>query len=212
MGPLYAETNTFYEQSTRSLLKMALEQMWQSELHLRLYEPEKALPFEHKALEYLKSAQQRARTFVKKTSFDPPPIKEKEKRMTGELNKVNENRSIERRYQAQQLEKLVAEVMGYLDSTTQPLSPLQRQNVLLLGNYLSDKVINSSLSNWSVLSHLQKLVSGKTLSSQEKRQLQTKLYSLVGSSLPDPNSSANRSYTSEQKLEKAFWKNMSNGK
>ena len=31
-----AETNTFYEQSTRSLLKMSLEQMWQSELHLRL--------------------------------------------------------------------------------------------------------------------------------------------------------------------------------
>ena len=45
-----AEVNTFHEQSTRSLLKMALEQMWQSELHLRLYEPEKALPFEHKAL------------------------------------------------------------------------------------------------------------------------------------------------------------------
>jgi hypothetical protein len=72
-----AETNTFYEQSTRSLLKMALEQMWQSELHLRLYEPEKALPFEHKALEYLKSAQHKARTFVKKSGYDPPPIKEK---------------------------------------------------------------------------------------------------------------------------------------
>lgn len=207
-----AETNTFYEQSTRSLLKMALEQMWQSELHLRLYEPEKALPFEHKALEYLKSAQQRARTFVKKTSFDPPPIKEKEKRMTGELKKVNENRSIERRFEEQQLEKLVAAVMGYLDNTTQSLSPLQRQNVLLLGNYLSDKVINSGLPNWSVLSHLQKLVSGKTLSSQEKRQLQTKLYSLVGTSLPDPNSTENRSYTSDQKLEKAFWRNMNNGK
>jgi hypothetical protein len=72
-----AETNTFYEQSTRSLLKMALEQMWQSELHLRMYEPEKALPFEHKALEYLKSAQHKARTFVKKSGYDPPPIKEK---------------------------------------------------------------------------------------------------------------------------------------
>uniref|UniRef100_UPI003F6E7EDD hypothetical protein n=1 Tax=Dyadobacter sp. TaxID=1914288 RepID=UPI003F6E7EDD len=79
-----AETNTFYEQSTRSLLKSALEQMWQSELHLRMYEPEKALPFEHKALEYLKSAQQKARTYAKKSGYDPPPIKEKEKRLTGE--------------------------------------------------------------------------------------------------------------------------------
>jgi hypothetical protein len=42
------EANTFYEQSTRSLLKSSLEQMWQSELHLRMYEPEKALPYEKK--------------------------------------------------------------------------------------------------------------------------------------------------------------------
>jgi DNA repair ATPase RecN len=84
-----AETNTFYEQSTRSLLKMALEQMWQSELHLRTYEPEKALPFEHKALEYLKTAQQKARTYVKKSGYDPPPIKEQEKRLTGELKDLS---------------------------------------------------------------------------------------------------------------------------
>ena len=80
-----ADINTFHEQSTKSLLKMALEQMWQSELHLRMYEPEKAIPFETKALEYLKQAQHKARAFVKKSSYDPPPIKEKEKRLTGEL-------------------------------------------------------------------------------------------------------------------------------
>ena len=80
-----AETNTFHEQSTRALLKMALENMWQSELHLRLYEPEKALPFEQEALKYLKESQQKARSYVKKTGFDPPQTNQKETRLTGEF-------------------------------------------------------------------------------------------------------------------------------
>ena len=126
------EANTYYEQSTRSLLKMALEQMWQSELHLRMYEPEKAMPFEKKALEYLKSAQQKARTFVKKTSFDPPPIKEKEKRMMGELTKFNAQFKYEKNYTQQQIESLIAKVIGIVEAKTEgkKLGGLQKQKVL----------------------------------------------------------------------------------
>ncbi|RYU93330.1 DUF4175 family protein [Emticicia agri] len=202
------EVNTFYEQSTRSLLKMALEQMWQSELHLRLYEPEKALPFEKKALEFLKSAQQKARTFVKKTSFDPPPIKEKEKRLTGELKKFNEAFSYEKSFSQQQTERLVAEVLGIIDSKAeaQKLNGQQKQKVLVLGNYLSTKVMNSRLANWSVLSLLQKLINDKDLSIDEKADLKTKLYQLTGTN--QPQGLMNKSYVGEKKLEKAFWKNI----
>lgn len=202
------EANTFYEQSTRSLLKMALEQMWQSELHLRLYEPEKALPFEKKALEFLKSAQQKARVFVKKTSFDPPPIKEKEKRLTGELKKFNEAFSYEKNFSQQQIERLVAEVMGIIDTKAeeQKLNGQQKQKVLALGSYLSTRVMNSKLSNWSVLSLLQKLINDKDLSIDEKADLKTRLYQLTGTN--QPKGLMNKSYLGEKKLEKAFWKNI----
>ncbi|RDB04693.1 DUF4175 family protein [Runella aurantiaca] len=203
------EANTFYEQSTRSLLKMALEQMWQSELHLRLYEPEKAIPFEKKALEYLKSAQHRARTFVKKTSYDPPPIKESEKRLTGELKNYNEAYRSEKNYSQQQVERLVSEVLGIVEaSENQKLKGVQKQKVLELGNLLTSKVMNSRLSNWSILSSLQKLANDKPLTETEKKNLETKLYQLIGSSLPARENTAPSSYASDKKLEKAFWKSL----
>lgn len=203
------EANTFYEQSTRALLKMALEQMWQSELHLRLYEPEKAIPFEKKALEYLKSAQHRARTFVKKTSYDPPPIKESEKRLTGELKNYNEAYRSEKNYSQQQVERLVSEVLGMVEeSENQKLKGGQKQKVLELGNLLTSKVMNSQLSNWSILSSLQKLANDKPLTETEKKNLETKLYQLIGGSLPARENAAPSSYASDKKLEKAFWKSL----
>jgi hypothetical protein len=203
------EANTYYEQSTRSLLKMALEQMWQSELHLRMYEPEKAIPFEKKALEYLKSAQQKARTFVKKTSFDPPPIKEKEKRMTGELTKFNAQFKYEKIYTQQQIENLIADVMGIIETKVEgkKLSGLQKQKVLELSSALGNKVVNSSLSNWSILSDLQTIINDKELSEKAQLSLKTKLYHLINKTLPNNNTPKNASYLSDKKLEKAFWKN-----
>lgn len=196
------EMNTFYEQSTRSLLKMALEQMWQSELHLRLFEPEKALPFEHKALEYLKSAQQKARTFVKKSSQDPPPIKEKETRLTGELKNVNAAFKQERVYTQQQTEQLVGEVLGYLEED-QTLKSVQKLKVQQLSTALANQGTRSGLPSWSVLRTLQKMASGKTLSGEEREQLKTKLYRLAGASQRNGST-----YTSERKLEQAFWRHL----
>ena len=197
-----AETNTFYEQSTRSLLKMALEQMWQSELHLRLYEPEKALPFEQKALEYLKLSQQKARSYVKKTGFDPPPIKEKELRLTGELKNVPPTFSQERTVDQPRIRPLVADVLGYLDLPT--LTQRQRLTVQQLGNLLANRTLNSGLQSWSVLTSLQKLAGSRLLSTVEKAQLKTELYALTGS---QPERTG-RSYAGDRTLERAFWKRL----
>ncbi|WP_080239496.1 hypothetical protein [Spirosoma rigui] len=196
-----AETNTFHEQSTRSLLKMALEQMWQSELHLRMYEPEKALPYEQKALDYLKLSQQKARSYVKKTGFDPPPIKEKELRLTGELKDVPPTFSQNRTIDPQRIAPLVADVVGFLDLPT--LTQPQRQTVQLLGNALANRAINNGLQSWSVLASLQKLAGGRALSAPEKSQLKTKLYGLT-----NPSERTGRSYTSDKTLERAFWQQL----
>ncbi|GAB3786200.1 hypothetical protein GCM10028818_49190 [Spirosoma horti] len=196
-----AETNTFHEQSTRSLLKMALENMWQSELHLRLYEPEKALPFEQEALKYLKMSQQKARSYVKKTGFDPPQTKEKETRLTGEMKNVTTAFNQERTYSQQRIELLVAEALGYLDIPK--LNAQQRQAVQQLGNALANGVVNSGLQNWSMLTSLQKLAGGKSLTSAEKTQLKTKLYSLTGAS-----ERTGPSYASDRALQQAFWRHI----
>ncbi len=196
-----AETNTFHEQSTRALLKMALEQMWQSELHLRLYEPEKALPFEYKALEYLKLSQQKARSYVKKTGFDPPPIHQKETRLSGELTKINTAITEQRGFDKARIGPIVAEVIGYLDLSQ--LTNQQRFTVQQLGNALADQVLNSGLANWSVLSSLQKMAGGKSLLASEKAQLKTRLAALI-----DALEQTRRTYTSDRNLERAFWQHL----
>lgn len=196
-----AETNTFHEQSTRALLKMALENMWQSELHLRLYEPEKALPFEQEALKYLKQSQQKARSYVKKTGFDPPQTKEKETRLTGEFKNVTDQFSQERTYSQERLAMLVSRVLGYLELPR--LTAQQKQETLQLGNVLANRVMNSGLANWSVLGGLQKLASGKAISPAEKTGLKTKLYALT-----NPSERTGPSYVSDRTLEKAFWRHL----
>ena len=201
-----AETNTFYEQSTRSLLKMALEQMWQSELHLRMYEPEKAIPFENKALEYLKSAQHKARTFVKKSGYDPPPIKEKEKRLSGELKDINNSLKSEKIFDHTRTEQLAAMVLGYLEYDK--LNNTQQTQLQQAGSVLSERLMNSGplnggLQNWPVIGSLQKLVSRKALSVKEKQQLKTELYKRSDLTLQNK-----QGYSSDKKLEETFWKKL----
>lgn len=78
------EEATFFTQSIRAKLKAALTVMWDAELHLRLFDPEKSLPYQYRALKLLKEISNDSRIYVHKTGFDPPPIKE-DKRLTGDL-------------------------------------------------------------------------------------------------------------------------------
>ena len=61
--------------------------MWDAELHLRLYDPEKSLPYQYRALKLLKEISQDSRIYVHRTGFEPPPLKE-EKRLTGDLTEI----------------------------------------------------------------------------------------------------------------------------
>ncbi len=83
-----AENATLLGQSVKVRLKAAVSAMWQAELHLRVHEPEQALPFEYRALELLKSVQQEARVYVQRVGFEPPPIEVARLRLTGKLDDV----------------------------------------------------------------------------------------------------------------------------
>lgn len=199
-----AETNTFYEQSTRSLLKMALEQMWQSELHLRTYEPEKALPFENKALEYLKTAQQKARTYVKKSGYDPPPIKQNEKRLTGELKDLTTKWEFEKEFNQKQTAALAAALLGYLEKGKLPTA--DQAKLAALGSEMVQRLtdsepFNGGLQNWNMIAALQKLAAGRVLDNAEMMVLKRDLYKRSDAALQ-----SRPSWSGGKKLEAAFRK------
>lgn len=84
-----AEDATFFEPEMKAQLKAVLTEMWTSELRLRTYKPQEALPFEYKALRLLKDLQQKSRAYVAKTTVKTSKLK-LEKRLTGELDKIAE--------------------------------------------------------------------------------------------------------------------------
>lgn len=81
------EESTLFTASLRSKLKMAMAQMWDAELYLRLATPEKSLPYQYKALELIQEIKNSARIYVHRIGFDPPPIKE-DKRLSGDLDEI----------------------------------------------------------------------------------------------------------------------------
>jgi hypothetical protein len=68
------EAATLLDPDTRRLLKAALDEMWQAELHLRQADPELALPYEYKALAYIKQVQQAERIYLARAGVQLPQV------------------------------------------------------------------------------------------------------------------------------------------
>lgn len=88
------EESTLFTQSLKSKLRQAMAEMWDAELYLRLYTPEKSLPYQYRALKLIQEIKNSARIYVHRIGFDPPPIKE-DKRLTGDLDKIVSFRKME---------------------------------------------------------------------------------------------------------------------
>ncbi len=98
------ESSTLFTQSLKSKLRQALNEMWDAELHLRLYDPQTSLPYQYRALKLIQEIKNSARIYVHRIGFDPPPIKE-DKRLSGKIDEVssfykNENSTLENQYLA----------------------------------------------------------------------------------------------------------------
>lgn len=83
-----AEATTLLDPQTRATLKLALEQMWQSELSLRQGAPQQALPYAYKALAYIKQVQQADRVYLARTGAQLPPV-DFTRRMTGKREGIS---------------------------------------------------------------------------------------------------------------------------
>lgn len=84
-----AEDATFFTPDQKAQLKATLTEMWNSELKLRTFQPQEALPYAYKALKLLKDLQQQSRTYVGKAASKPTPLKP-EKRLSGDLADIVE--------------------------------------------------------------------------------------------------------------------------
>lgn len=155
------EQATFFVESVRAKLKAALTVMWDAELYLRLYEPEKSLPYQYTALKLLKEISNDSRIYVHRTGFDPPPLKE-EKRLSGDLAEVRSYTGISKQpdqqdypaiRQAQQvLEKLIVEKINLTDKDKLVLTQA--------GNELAAAALEQPGKYLDGLSVLKKLVEG----------------------------------------------------
>lgn len=82
-----AEDASFFDAETKKQLKATLTEMWNTELRLRTFKPQEALPYAYKALRLLKDLQQKSRAYVAKTGVKVTALKP-EKRLTGDLSKI----------------------------------------------------------------------------------------------------------------------------
>jgi hypothetical protein len=77
------EAATLLDPDTRRILKSALNEMWQAELNLRQAHPDQALPYEYKALDYIKQVQQAERIYLARAGVQLPQI-DAARRLTGD--------------------------------------------------------------------------------------------------------------------------------
>ncbi|MEO7198733.1 MAG: hypothetical protein ABIY56_00805 [Dokdonella sp.] len=89
----HAEAATLLDDATRALLKSALDQMWQAELHLRSGAPDLALPFEYAALDYIKQVQQASRIYLARVGLELPQP-DLARRLGGDLAGLGERRDL----------------------------------------------------------------------------------------------------------------------
>lgn len=136
------ETATFFIESMRTKLKAALTVMWDAELYLRLYEPEKSLPYQYTALKLLKEISNDSRIYVHRTGFDPPPLKE-EKRLSGDLSEVKSNTGLSKSQRTIQY-PAIREAQQLIEVQLQQLKPLTQKDKTVLvqaGNELAGVAI-----------------------------------------------------------------------
>jgi len=96
------EAATLLDPATQKLLRAALGEMWQAELHLRQGFPQRALPFENRALELIKEVQQADRIYLAKVGSEIPPVEEA-RRLTGKRDGLKDRRDTLEAAPAQQV-------------------------------------------------------------------------------------------------------------
>jgi len=197
------EIATFFSNTIRGKLRAALALMWDAELYLRLYEPQKSLPYQYKALELIKEIKNHARIYVHRIGFDPPPIKE-ESRLTGDLEDVNSQ------YDQQRLEKKISypgirRAIHKIDRNLEDNTLFEEEDdetFIKAGNELAILVIENPGKYINALQLLKQLSNNEQLSSKDLNILSQQLHAI----LPEYETIPTRGYRTNSELQQLYYK------
>ncbi|WP_235855755.1 tryptophan-rich sensory protein [Flagellimonas aequoris] len=173
------EESTLFEKSLKAKLRDALSIMWDAELYLRLYQPEKSLPYQYKALKIIQEIKNSARIYVHRIGFDPPPIKE-EKRLTGDIEAIsNYDKKQEFEYQMSfaSSRKAIARLEQLIKGTE--FTESDRDLFQNAGNELAKKAVEEPVKYLKVLQGLRDLDKSTNRTKEHYATVQKSLLSVL---------------------------------
>lgn len=200
-----AEEATFFIQSMKAKLKAAVTIMWDAELYLRLYEPEKSLPYQYKALNLLKEISNDSRIYVHRSGFDPPPLKE-DKRLTADLSEIITNTNSHLINSAQEYPAIRQALTVVEKLQAEKASTVAEENRVALfkaGQELSALAAEKPLVYLKSLSLL-KLLSDGQLSPDQMENALIRIRKTFWEVLPHQFSNPNKRSSSSTKLDQEF--------
>ncbi|MGN7514742.1 MAG: tryptophan-rich sensory protein [Allomuricauda sp.] len=174
------EESTLFEKSLKAKLRDALNIMWDAELYLRLYEPEKSLPHQYDALKIIQDIKNSARIYVHRIGFDPPPIKE-ENRLSGDIEDIT-NFDKQEAYAYQMSFASTREAISRLEVLIKNESSFSDTDSALFvdaGNELAQKAISEPLKYLKVLQGLRDLEKAVNRTEENYRMVQKNLLSVL---------------------------------
>ncbi|MFP2995833.1 tryptophan-rich sensory protein [Spongiivirga sp. MCCC 1A20706] len=182
------ESATLFAKSLKGKLRQALNEMWDAELYLRLYTPEKSLPYQYRALKLIQEIKNSARIYVHRIGFDPPPIKE-DKRLSGKIDEVSNFRKNED-LRKPEMYPSIRETIDRLEQLISQNEMPSEADTVLFKNAANELAIKAIENPGSYLITLQGL---KVLSDTDRgtpkllRSVQKGLYAAVPEKKPSPS-------------------------
>lgn len=181
------EESTLFSNALKSKLRQALNIMWDAELHLRMYAPEKSLPYQYKALALIQEIKNSARIYVHRIGFDPAPIKE-EVRLTGELEKVSSFRKKET-LEETDANKAMRKAIGRLEELMKNPETITEEDKKLFenaGDELAVIAIKQPGKYLKTLQQLKSLTGDIKISEQTLNEVQRSLLEAISQLEPNP--------------------------
>lgn len=185
------EAYTLFEKSLKAKLRDALNIMWDAELYLRLYEPEKSLPYQYDALKIIQDIKNSARIYVHRIGFDPPPIKE-ENRLSGNIEDItNYDKKEEFEYQISFASTRRA--ISSLELLIQDKKQFNADDSALFadaGNELAQKAISEPLKYLNVLQGLRDLEKSQNRTKDNFEEVKKNLLAILPDVADNPTKRA----------------------
>ena len=181
------EASTLFEKSLKAKLRDALSIMWDAELHLRLYEPEKSLPYQYDALKIIQDIKNSARIYVHRIGFDPPPIKE-ENRLSGDIEDI-ENHNKKEEFEYQMSFASTREAIALLELLAQDEKQFNNEDSALFvvaGNELAQKAISDPFTYLKVLQGLRDLEKVANRTRENYKEVQKNLLEVLPEAEDNP--------------------------